>query len=78
MDWVLWKQAETIAFGDATPDEITDAQNCCMCGGYVDQHGYGDGHSPVDQYSYYVNAEYERLKDRHDRYRELINTLPKW
>ena len=41
----------------AAKDFIMSQDNstgCCMCGSPVDGHGYGDGHSPVDEGSYHA------------------------
>lgn len=32
--------------------DTANALVTCCCGSPVDSHGYGDGHSPVDQYHY--------------------------
>lgn len=34
----------------------------CMCGSSVDDHGVGDGHSPVDAGEYYAGQPIERIK----------------
>lgn len=40
----------------AADDGLIDVETgCCMCGSPVDQHGMGDGHSPVDSGSYFLD-----------------------
>lgn len=34
----------------------------CMCGSSVDDHGVGDGHSPVDAGEYYAGQLIDRIK----------------
>lgn len=34
-----------------------DAKEYCMCGIRVDDHGWGDGHTPVSMYDYYTHQQ---------------------
>lgn len=56
----LEKAAEAaIAFLRSAPME----SGYCCCGSAVDQHGMGDGHSPVDELAYHANRIAEQLSD---------------
>lgn len=51
----------------------------CCCGNPVDSHGYGDGHSPVDQYHYSytkLTEENERLKAENQLLQDIIDSRP--
>lgn len=35
----------------------------CCCGNDVDKHGWGDGHSPVDEGIYFITKSIESAKE---------------
>lgn len=39
-----------------------NAKLTCMCGSLIEEHGMGDGHSPVSMFDYAVAQEAKRLK----------------
>lgn len=53
-DAVLRDARELIAHGNFET-------GLCCCGGSVDRYGMGDGHSPVDEGSYYAGSVSERI-----------------
>lgn len=45
---------------DYTCPEAKASEGICCCGSPIDQHGWGDGHSPVDMYHYHKDAYVSR------------------
>lgn len=41
----------------------------CCCGGAVDQHGWGDGHSPVDEGNYHLDPIYAETRKMVDQFK---------
>ena len=58
--WLLAKEAKKLRDGN----EQLHARLTCMCGSWVDQHGLGDGHSPVSMYDHALDKVTEERDEK--------------